>query len=157
VSSWVKFEVPSGLVNASRMSPCIERLSPSSVRVLYLVSPVTSAFQVWSPTRYLGAQVALNAYVLWPVLLVSFLNTAASVVPSSVRVKLTFRSVTMLWLSVSRTRRFSSSVWLALLLLMLLFPCIVTNSSVSAVTVKLFSAISGVLFWLPSVLLELNL
>jgi len=76
------------------------------------------------------------------VLLVSFLKTAASVVPSSVRVKETFRSVT---------------VWVSLLLAMLLFPCRFRNCSVSAVTVKLFRVVSGVLFWLPTMLLELNL
>jgi len=49
------------------------------------------------------------------------------------------------------------SVWASLLLAMLLFPCRFRNSRLSAVTVKLFSAVSGVLFWVSCVLLELNL
>jgi len=64
VSSWVKFAMPSGLLRSSCMSPLIDRFRPSIVRVLYLVSPVTSTFQVWSPTSYFGAQVGLNTYVL---------------------------------------------------------------------------------------------
>jgi len=91
------------------------------------------------------------------VLLVSFLNMAASVVPSSVSVKETFRSVTKLWLSVSRTCRYRVSVWVWLLFARLLFPCRFRNCSVSAVTVKLFRAVSGVLFWFCCVLLALNL
>jgi len=85
-SSCSKFLVPSGLFMSSCMSPCTDRFSPSSVRSAYLASSVTAIVQLWSPTSYLGEHVALNEYVLYPVELVSFLNAAASMLPSRVRV-----------------------------------------------------------------------
>jgi len=89
--------------------------------------------------------------------LVSFLNTAASVVPSRVSVNDTFIPSTYVPLSWSNTLVYSTSVMLPVLFAMLLFPWSSWNCSVSLVTVKLFSAVSIVVFVFPCVLLALNL
>jgi len=66
-------------------------------------------------------------------------------------------SVGKLWLSMSLSLTYRMSDWDLLLLAMLLFPLSSWNWSVSVVTVKLFSTVWAVSFWLPTWLVELNL
>jgi len=66
-------------------------------------------------------------------------------------------SVGKLWLSMSRSLTYRMSDWSLLLLAMLLFPLSSWNCSVSVVTVKLFSVVWGVSFWLPTWFVLLNL
>jgi len=139
------------------MSPLTDRFSPSSVRSLYSDSLSTCIFQSWSPISFFGLHAGLKTYVENPVVLVSFLNTAASVIPSSVSVNDTFIPSTKVPLSWSNTLTYSTSVMGPVLLAMLLFPVSSWNCSVSLVTVKLFRFVSSVVFVLPTVLVALNL